>query len=275
MNESFTVQNIDSVSHKKIVRYRQNSRCHLVDDVLIQEVPVALEYNGVAYTVMMCTPRDLDMFAVGFSLTEGIIDHDRDIHDINIQMSPDGITLSIDIANRCVNRLQEKRRTMAGMTGCGLCGTDQLTHVCRIQTPLESHTSFHLQKLDAVLHQLKQRQQLNQLTGSCHAAAYLNTHGELEALFEDVGRHIALDKLIGWVSKHHKQKGVVLVTSRASFEMVQKAAAGGVEILCAISAATDMAVDLAERLNVTLCGYCRPGQANIYTHAERILGLNQ
>ncbi|MDW6002025.1 formate dehydrogenase accessory sulfurtransferase FdhD [Vibrio mangrovi] len=275
MYDSFTVQSIDSVSHKKIVRYRQDTHCRLVDDVIIQEVPVALEYNGIAYTVMMCTPRDLEMFAVGFSLTEGIIDNDRDIHDIGIHMSADGITISIDIANRCLNRLQEKRRTMAGMTGCGLCGTDQLTHVCRVQTPLESHTTFHLHKLDGALHQLNQNQQLNKLTGSCHAAAYLNPHGELEAVFEDVGRHIALDKLIGWTIRNHKQKGAVLVTSRASFEMVQKVAAGRIEMLFAVSAATDMAIDLAERLNVTLCGYCRPGQANIYTHAERILGLNE
>ncbi|MEI8632294.1 formate dehydrogenase accessory sulfurtransferase FdhD [Vibrio sp. PP-XX7] len=236
-------------------------------------MPVALEYNGVAYTVMMCTPINLEEFAVGFSLTEGIIEHDRDIHHIEVQAANNGITLSIEVANRCINRLKEKRRSLMGVTGCGICGAEQLSSVCRCITPLPTNSTFACSHLDDVLSQLMDLQPLNQATGASHAAAYVGRTGKIEAVYEDVGRHIALDKLVGWIAQTHQSQGAILVTSRASFEMVQKVAVSGIEILFAISAATSMAVDLAERLNITLCGYCRQGRANIYTHAERMIDL--
>lgn len=253
-----------------ITRYTKNVHWDVADDDLIQETPVAIAFNDIAYTVMMCTPHDLEEFASGFALTEGIIDARKDIHDIDISSQDTGITVNVRIANRCVARLQEKRRSLAGMTGCGICGTEKLDSVCRYHTPLPTRDHFDLERLDEALAQLHRHQTLNQRTGSTHAAAYLNVDGELEAIFEDVGRHIALDKLIGWMLRHHKRGGAILVTSRASFEMVQKVVACGVELLFAVSAATSMAADLAERLNVTLCGYCRRGRANIYTHPERL-----
>lgn len=255
---------------RSITRYQRESSCQVTDDDLIQETPVAIAFNDIAYTVMMCTPHDLEEFASGFALTEGIIDAFKDIHDIEITTQHNGITVNVLIANRCVARLQQQRRSMAGMTGCGICGTEKLDSVCRYHTPLATHSTFDIERLDQALEQLQQHQTLNQRTGSTHAAAYLNQEGELEALFEDVGRHIALDKLVGWILRHHKQGGAVLVTSRASFEMVQKVVASGIEFLFAVSAATSMAAELAEQLNVTLCGYCRRGRANIYTHPERL-----
>ncbi|WP_232568726.1 formate dehydrogenase accessory sulfurtransferase FdhD [Photobacterium iliopiscarium] len=262
-----------NASERPIVRYRKGkSDCNELD-YIIEETPVAIAFNGVAYTVMMCTPNDLEQFAIGFSLSEGIIDHHRDIHDIEMTPTCDGININVTIANRCVARLQQKRRSLAGLTGCGICGEEKLETVCRVLDPVPSSVHFDLRYLDSVLQQLLRKQQLNQLTGSAHAAVYIDNQGQVTAIFEDVGRHIALDKLVGCIHQRQLTGGVVLVTSRASFEMVQKAAAAGVEVLLAISSATKMAVDLAEKLNLTLLGHCRNGRADAYTHPERITGM--
>ena len=262
-----------NASERPIVRYRKGkSDCNELD-YIIEETPVAIAFNGVAYTVMMCTPNDLEQFAIGFSLSEGIIDHHRDIHDIEMTPTCDGININVTIANRCVARLQQKRRSLAGLTGCGICGEEKLETVCRVLDPVPSSVHFDLRYLDSVLQQLLRKQQLNQLTGSAHAAVYIDNQGQVAAIFEDVGRHIALDKLVGCIHQRQLTGGVVLVTSRASFEMVQKAAAAGVEVLLAISSATKMAVDLAEKLNLTLLGHCRNGRADAYTHPERITGM--
>ncbi|MZI92645.1 formate dehydrogenase accessory sulfurtransferase FdhD [Vibrio sp. CAIM 722] len=255
---------------KPMIRYQQGNDGQQEEDALIQETPVAIEFNGVAYTVMMCTPMDLEEFAVGFALTEGIIDQLKDVHDVDIEQQDNGITVNVRIANRCVDRLQQKRRSLAGMTGCGICGTEKLDSVCRYSQPLPTSTSFDIENLQYALDNLHAHQVLNQVTGSSHAAAYLSAEGEIEAIFEDVGRHIALDKLVGWVLRQQKSQGAILVTSRASFEMVQKVVASGVQFLFAVSAATNMAVEMADQLNLTLCGYCRRGRANIYTHPERL-----
>ncbi|MCD9475199.1 formate dehydrogenase accessory sulfurtransferase FdhD [Photobacterium phosphoreum] len=262
-----------NASERSIVRYRKGKSecCEL--DYIIEETPVAIAFNGVAYTVMMCTPNDLEQFAIGFSLSEGIIDHHRDIHDIEMMPTCDGININVTIANRCVARLQQKRRSLAGLTGCGICGEEKLETVCRALDPVPSSVQFDLGFLDPVLQQLLRKQQLNQLTGSAHAAVYINQQGQVEAIFEDVGRHIALDKLVGCIHQRQLRGGAVLVTSRASFEMVQKAASAGVEVLLAISSATKMAVDLAEKLNLTLLGHCRNGRADAYAHPERITGM--
>lgn len=262
-----------NASERPIVRYRKGkSDCNELD-YIIEETPVAIAFNGVAYTVMMCTPNDLEQFAIGFSLSEGIIDHHRDIHDIEMTPTCDGININVTIANRCVARLQQKRRSLAGLTGCGICGEEKLETVCRVLDPVPSSVHFDLRYLDSVLQQLLRKQQLNQLTGSAHAAVYIDNQGQVTAIFEDVGRHIALDKLVGCIHQRQLTGGVVLVTSRASFEMVQKAASAGVEVLLAISSATKMAVDLAEKLNLTLLGHCRNGRADAYTHPERITGM--
>ncbi|WP_423841050.1 formate dehydrogenase accessory sulfurtransferase FdhD [Vibrio mytili] len=258
------------VTTRSIVKYQRARGQWSQDDILIEETPIALEYNGIAYTVMMGTPRDLEAFALGFSLSEGIIAHPRDVHDIEVTHNEQGCTVSIELANRCVARLKERRRSMAGVTGCGICGTEQLNQITRCLVPLPTTAQFCFDYLDHSLASLNRYQRLNQLTGTTHAASYLDEHGEVQALFEDVGRHIALDKLLGWASRQQVKGGAVLVTSRASFEMVQKVAACGFEILLALSGPTSMAVELADRLNVTLCGYCREGRLNVYAHAERV-----
>ncbi|WP_211294086.1 formate dehydrogenase accessory sulfurtransferase FdhD [Vibrio gangliei] len=236
------------------------------------ETPVALVYNGIAHTVLMCSQADLDDLAVGFSLSEGIIGHARDIHDIDTVESSAGVELHIELSNRCFERLKQARRTMAGRTGCGICGSESLSHVVRTQPTLPNQSQFDWHLIDQVLADLKGKQTLNQITGATHAAVYVSEQGDILAIREDVGRHIALDKLVGYIARNKLAGGAILVTSRASFEMVQKTVSAGIEILLAISAATSMAVKLAEQSNLTLVGFCRPGRADAYTYPQRLLG---
>ncbi|MGR6980539.1 formate dehydrogenase accessory sulfurtransferase FdhD [Testudinibacter sp. P27/CKL/0425] len=241
-------------------------------DQLTCEVPVALVYNGIAHTVMMCSPADLEDFALGFSLAEGIIDKPGDIYSLEVQTVANGIEVQIEMASRCFMALKEKRRTLAGRTGCGLCGVEQLQQVARPLTPLNRTLQLDLTKLNHCLAQLQQAQQLAQQSGATHAAAFFNLEGKLLAIREDVGRHVALDKLLGWHAKQQKcgqLSGFVLVTSRASYEMVQKTVACGIEILIAVSAATDFAVQLAEQYNLSLIGFARENRATIYSGEVR------
>lgn len=242
-------------------------------DLLATEVPVALVYNGIAHTVMMCSPLDLEDFALGFSLAEGIIDNASEIYSLEEVEVSNGIEVQIELASRCFMALKEKRRTLAGRTGCGLCGVEQLQQVTRQLPPLDRALQFDLSKLNGCLQQLQQAQQLAQQSGATHAAAFFNLNGDLLAIREDVGRHVALDKLLGWHAQQ-KQKcgslqGFVLVTSRASYEMVQKSVACGIEILIAVSAATDFAVNLAAQHNLSLVGFARENRATVYCGEER------
>ena len=259
------------VKTRSIIGYRNGEFRTQDQDDFLCETPVAMVYNGISYAVMMCSAADLEDFAVGFSLTEGIIDHHRDIHDIQIDVVGQGVEIRVELANRCVARLKAQRRNMAGRTGCGICGTEQLDMVTRPLPAVDSSVAFSISLIDGALAQLQQHQTLNQLTGASHAAAYVSASGELLVVKEDIGRHIALDKLIGYVHRHNLSGGAVLVTSRASFEMVQKTASAGIEVLLAISAASDLAVRLADKWNITLAGFCRSGRATIYTHADRLM----
>ncbi|MFC1080699.1 formate dehydrogenase accessory sulfurtransferase FdhD [Pasteurella multocida] len=237
---------------------------------LATEVPVALVYNGISHTVMMCSPENLTDFAMGFSLAEGIIDKPSDIYGIDVVPACQGIEVQIELSTRCFVRLKAQRRTLAGRTGCGICGTEQLQQVQKNLPPLERTIQFDLNRLDACLIQLQQAQVLGQQTGSTHAAGFFDLAGNLLCLREDVGRHVALDKLLGWHAKQPATKGFVLVTSRASYEMVQKTAACGIEMLIAISAATELAVNMAEQYQLTLVGFAREGRATVYTGKERL-----
>ncbi|MGY6037346.1 formate dehydrogenase accessory sulfurtransferase FdhD [Aeromonas sp. AE23HZ002T15] len=258
-------------SHREVVHY-QNAGVTTDSAMLLPaETPVALVYNGIAHSVMMCSATDLEDFAIGFSLSEGIIDGLHDIHDMEQREGCQGIELHIELANRCVHRLKEKKRTLAGRTGCGICGSESLAQVVRSLPPLPDSQRLPVAHIDKVLAALRPLQQLGQSTGATHAAVHLDLAGNILAIREDVGRHIALDKLVGHLCRSGRRDGAILVTSRASFEMVQKCASAGVEILLAISAATELAVERAEQSNLTLAGFCRPGRAEIYCGRQRIL----
>ena len=241
-------------------------------DILAEEVPVALVYNGISHVVMMATPKDLQAFAIGFSLSEGIIEHPREIFGMEVVPACNGMEVRIELSSRRFMGLKERRRALAGRTGCGVCGVEQLNDIGKPVQPLPFTQTFDLNKLDDALRHLNDFQPVGQLTGCTHAAAWMLPSGELVGGHEDVGRHVALDKLLGRRSQEGEswQQGAVLVSSRASYEMVQKSAMCGVEILFAVSAATTLAVEVAERCNLTLVGFCKPGRATVYTHPQRL-----
>lgn len=242
-------------------------------DNLIKETPVALVYNGISHTVMMCTPQDLSDFALGFSLAENILQNKSELFGIDIIETCNGIEIQLEISTRRFNELKEKRRSMAGRTGCGICGVEQLEQVqqdCKNFAKTDRLQGISPLILNGCLAQLEAAQMLAQETGASHAAAFFSPEGKLLAIREDVGRHVALDKLLGWHSAENQPLGFVFVTSRASFEMVQKCLACGVEMLCAISATTEMAVKIAQENDFTLLAFTRKGKATLYSGAQRI-----
>jgi FdhD protein len=243
-------------------------------DSVINEVPVALQYNGISHAVMLCTPNDLVHFGMGFSLTEGIVQSPAQIFDITIEPSEAGLTVVMEIAGGPFMNLKMRRRAMVGRTGCGLCGVDSLDAVERDIPVVTRESSFPVSALTQAARLLPEQQVLQRLTGAAHAACHVNMNGEITHLKEDVGRHNALDKCLGSLAMTSPQRsGAIMVTSRASLEMVQKTAALGFGILAAISAPTAAAVNLANRLGVTLIGFLRGEQYVVYTHPEYLDGF--
>jgi FdhD protein len=242
-------------------------------DAVAEETPVAFEYNGISHTVMLATPADLKDFALGFSLSEGIVTKRSEVFDIEIEEACAGVTLHLEIAGGAFARLKERRRSLAGRTGCGLCGTESLTQVMRDLPPVADAGPFPLAALYEGMRRLPGQQLLQQTTGAVHAACRVVGDGSISHVREDVGRHNALDKTLGALALADvAPEGALLITSRASFEMVQKSAAQGYAILAAVSAPTAAAVRLAEKLNITLVGFLRGNSCAIYTHAQRLQG---
>lgn len=249
---------------------------HATPDFLAEEVPVALVYNGISHVVMMASPKDLELFAIGFSLSEGIIDHPQEIYGMDVVQACNGLEVQIELSSRRFMGLKERRRALAGRTGCGVCGVEQLNDIGKPVAPLPFTQTFDLARLDHALEHLNDVQPIGQLSGCTHAAAWVLPSRDIAGGHEDVGRHVALDKLLGRRARESDvwKQGAALVSSRASYEMVQKSAMCGVEILFAVSAATTLAVEVAERCNLTLVGFCKPGRATIYTHPQRLM-VNQ
>ena len=243
-----------------------------VDDSIAAEVPLALTYNRVSHVVMMATPVDLKDFAVGFSITEGLIGDLDDLKGIRIIPRQGGIELAMTISEDWFDRLATQRRNMAGRTGCGLCGAENIEQALRDPASVARVVSVSHTSLQKAISQLEEHQPIQAETGATHGAAWCNPDGEIVLLREDVGRHNALDKLIGSLfrSRFDPSSGFVLVSSRASYEMVYKTAAAGIELIMAVSAPTTLAVEFAQRSGVSLVGFARPGRHNVYTYPERI-----
>ena len=247
---------------------------HPEEDQVAQEVPVALELNGISHATLLLTPADLEDFAYGFSYTEGIIRSAQDLYDLDIIERPQGLVIQATIASACLNQLKLRRRNLAGRTGCGLCGLESLDEVQRPLDPLPAQPGrFAPQAIAHAMAQLRTMQPLHQATGATHAAAWANAQGQIESVREDVGRHNALDKLIGQRLRNAQNSppatndsGFAVISSRASFEMVQKAAAAGIQALVAVSAPTSYAIDLANSLNLMLAGFARNHQFTVYSH---------
>ena len=242
------------------------------EDELAEEVPVALEYNGVSHAVMLATPGDLEEFALGFSLSEGILASPAEFYGVEIEHGAAGITARIDIAAGAFMRLKERRRVLAGRTGCGLCGVDSLAQVIRPLPYLAPTRALSGAAIRRALTQVRQEQPLNRLTGATHAALWCGRDGVPRAAFEDVGRHNALDKLIGGlhVAGADLNDGFCLITSRASVEMVQKAATVGIAAMVAISAPTALAVRTALECGMTLVAFARGDDFTAYAHGVNI-----
>ncbi|MGI2067737.1 formate dehydrogenase accessory sulfurtransferase FdhD [Shewanella sp. MF08487] len=262
------------VTERKVTLLEHGQASELTD-YLANEVRVALVYNGISHTVMLASPENLEEFAVGFTLSERIVSHINEIKGVELEFTPEGILIQVEITQRCFMELKQQRRNMAGRTGCGLCGVAQLEEAVKPVMRVDSDIRFDIQHLQNALEHIKSNQHHFKLTGATHAAMGLNLEGQVTAAYEDIGRHIALDKLIGAFSLRQAERPVaVLLTSRASFEMVQKAASANIQILFAMSAVTSLALELAEKSNITLIGFCRNGRATLYTHGYRLLGQN-
>ncbi|ATX90935.1 formate dehydrogenase accessory sulfurtransferase FdhD [Citrobacter portucalensis] len=270
------IKNVTSLTgSRQLTLWKREDLQHPQPDEVAEEVPVALVYNGISHVVMMASPKDLEHFAVGFSLSEGIIESPQDIYGMDVVPSCNGLEVQVELSSRRFMGLKERRRALAGRTGCGVCGVEQLNDIGKPVQPLPFTQTFDLANLDNALRHLNDFQPVGQLTGCTHAAAWVQPSGHLAGGHEDVGRHVALDKLLGRraIEGETWQQGAVLVSSRASYEMVQKSAMCGVEILFAVSAATTLAVEVAERCNLTLVGFCKPGRATIYTYPQRLVAL--
>ncbi len=241
-------------------------------DTVAEEVPVAMVYNGVSHAVMLATPADIEEFALGFSLSEGIIAHRRELLDFEIVAGNAGIEARMRTTAEREVALRGQRRALAGRTGCGLCGKESLAQAvgpCRAVGDQLRVTSDTIELANA---KLPARQTVFACTGAAHAAAWCAIDGRVLLVREDIGRHNALDKLIGALAsgEFDPATGFVLMTSRASYEIVQKAAAIGIELVAALSAPTGMAIRMAETAGVTLIGFVRDGRCTVYSHPRRL-----
>jgi FdhD protein len=260
---------------RAVMRYRDGS-IERDQDWLASEVPIALSYNGQAHVVMLATPTDLQDFALGFSLSEAIIGSRGELETIDIREQLEGIEIGMRIAPARAEAIAQRQRNLSGRSSCGLCGTQHLQDVVRHPPRVADGPLVTAPALHAALGALDAAQPLNLRTGATHAAAWANTDGSLRLVREDVGRHNALDTLIGAMFEQGvvEQPGFLILTSRASYEMVQKAATMGIGLVAAISAPTALASHLAESCGVTLIGFARSNSHVIYTHPQRIAAMD-
>lgn len=255
-----------------VARWREGA-VEQVEDQAAEEVPVALVYHGVPHVVMLATPADLEDLAVGFTLSESIVAHRGEIRSVEAAKRGDGaLEVRIGIAADRFSALLRRQRNLVGRTGCGLCGAQTVEEAIRLPAPVKSSISVRSKALHAALIELRSRQELNARTGSVHAAAWVLPDAGIQCVREDVGRHNALDKVIGAVVRSGGDfaSGYFMITSRASYEMVQKAATAGSALLAAVSAPTAFAIRLAEAAGLTLVGFAREHQHVVYAHPERL-----
>lgn len=240
-----------------------------VEESLAEEVPVTLAFNMAPYAVMMATPADLEDFAVGFALTEGVVETVEAIEHVEVLRYGRGIELQVDVPASVAAGLGTRSRRLAGRTGCGICGMEDVDRVLRELPSVRSNAVIDASAVTRAMQSLADRQPLNDATGAVHAAGWARPDGTLVHVREDVGRHNALDKLVGALMsvREPAHEGFVVMTSRGSFELVQKAAVLGVPLLATVSAPTAMAVRVAERVGLTLAGFAREARLTVYSNA--------
>ncbi|WP_299492386.1 formate dehydrogenase accessory sulfurtransferase FdhD [uncultured Shewanella sp.] len=233
---------------------------------LVTELPLSLSYNGINYAVMMISPYDLDDFILGFSLSEAVIDHALQLKDIEYQHTDLGIEASITINERAFNAMKNKRRQLSGRTGCGICGREALEQLWLQRTPLLASPLPQAGSLQDLNHKIGPWQQHGKVTGALHAALFVKHTGEILACREDVGRHNALDKLLGGISKRQYDVGTgfIVVTSRCSYELIQKVVLHGVSTLVCLSAPSSLAVIWAKKYNINLIHILKNEAARVF-----------
>ncbi|HSE12803.1 MAG TPA: formate dehydrogenase accessory sulfurtransferase FdhD [Rudaea sp.] len=256
---------------REVLRHRAGISARVADAVA-EEIPVAFVYNDRPHAVMLATPSDLEDFALGFSLSEAIIADASEFGGVEIVPALAGIELRIRVPGQRADVLDQRVRQLTGRTGCGLCGAQTLDAAVRHPPAVAEPEAIDTAALHQALGELQRGQTINSVTGATHAAAWATSDGHVVLVREDVGRHNALDKLIGAMQVKHLDptRGLLVVTSRASYEMVMKSATVGIGIIAAISAPTALAIALAQEADVTLIGFARPDGHSIYTHAARI-----
>ena len=242
------------------------------EETLAEETPIALVYNGISHAVMLATPLQLEDFAIGFSLSERIVVRAGQIHDLEIVERDNGIELQMQLAGERLQALKAQRRSAAGRTGCGLCGKESLDQLMPRAPRVQRACAIAPGAIEQAVADLQCRQLLFGLTGAVHAAAWCDASGRIGLLREDVGRHNALDKLIGALAARPQgvDDGFVLITSRASYEIVHKAAAVGIAVIAAVSAPTALAVRSAIDAGITLVGFVRGRRYCVYAHPGRV-----
>jgi FdhD protein len=260
-----------SVSTHELMRLSETTS--VADSAAIaEEVPVAFVYNAESFVVVMASPSDLEDLGVGFSVTEGIVDRAGDIERVDVVRHSRGVELQMSIPGTAFARLATRRRALDTRTGCGICGIEALDQVLREPPFVESTLTLSHEALWTAAAALDSMQPVNNETRSVHAAAFADGTGKLLVVREDVGRHNALDKVVGAILREQMDaaKGFLVVTSRASYELIQKTAIAGVSVLAAVSRPTSLAIRLADQAGITLVGLLRGRSANVYTHMERL-----
>jgi FdhD protein len=242
-------------------------------ETIAEETPVAIVYNGIPHVVMMATPQDLEDFVLGFSITEELIRSPADLEGLEVVRYSRGIEIKATVNPACAEVIAGKTRRLTGRTGCGICGADSVAMVLKeLHRVGGDNVAIRADAIRSALDSLVSHQQLNAEAHAVHAAGWAALDGTIQVVREDVGRHNALDKLIGALLKTgvDRNSGFVVVTSRASFEMVQKTTVLGAALMAAISGPTGLAVRIAQQAGLTLVGFARNGGHTVYTHPQRI-----
>lgn len=239
---------------------------------LAEECAVAISYNGSTHAVLMATPANLEDLAIGFSFTEGIVTDISLIENIDVVEYDLGLDIQVSLRSDIADRLAERRRSMTGPVGCGLCGLESLEAASRALPPVRARSNFTTAELASAVRALVPEQRLNAATGAAHAAGYYVRSQPVALVREDVGRHNALDKLIGSLLRAglDPSPGCFVVTSRVSVELVQKTAIVGCGVLAAVSAPTALAVETARKARITLAGIVRGDDLEIFSWPDRI-----
>lgn len=256
------------------LRFDGDAAARTDTDAVIAETAIALLYNGQPHAVMMATPADLDDFALGFALSEGVVGNASEFSLVDTVRHADGITLHAAIPQARFDALDSRRRGLAGRSGCGLCGVESIDAAMRPPPTATSTVCFTRRDVAQALDLLASRQPLNDASGGVHAAGFYDARAGTLVVREDVGRHNALDKLVGALARSgtDPSTGFVLITSRASYEMVHKAATCGIGLVVAISAPTDLAIRTADAAGLTLAAFARGEALNVYSHPHRLDG---